>query len=159
MSVEELRVPFYTRTFAYKQAVLGGVGHEDALVHARKYKSDEYACLYNRARKCGATHAQAAGHAETCISARVAACEYAEADWSPESATRDEISARLERIERARRSVSARSRDEENQTHGALLLLWDRQPRGAPFFLRLHFSSGLGCLARSRSESPARSPV
>jgi hypothetical protein len=86
------------------------VGHDDALVHARKYKSDEYACLYNRARTCGATHAQAAEHSETCISARVAACERAEADWSPESAARDEISARLERIERAlaRDQISAR---------------------------------------------------
>jgi hypothetical protein len=110
MSVEELRVPFYMRTWAYQQAVRDGVGHEDALVHARKYKSDEYACLYNRARTCGATHAQAAEHSETCISARVAAWEQAEADWSPESAARDEISARLERIERAlaRDQISAR---------------------------------------------------
>jgi hypothetical protein len=110
MSVEELRVPFYMRTWAYKKAVSDGVSHEDALVHARKYKSDEYACLYNRARTCGATHAQAAEHSETCISARVAACTYAEADWSPESAVRGEISARLERIERAlaRDHISAR---------------------------------------------------
>jgi hypothetical protein len=103
------------RTWAYRKAVSDGVSHEDALVHAKKCNTesslgDEYACLYHRARKCGATHAQAADHAETCISARVAACTYAEADWSPESAVRDEISARLERIERAlaRDQISAR---------------------------------------------------
>ena len=115
MSVEEWRVPFYTRTWAYKQAVRDGVGHEDALIHAKKCNTetslgDEYASLYHRARKCGATHAQASQHSETCISARVAACTYAEADWSPESVARDEISARLERIERAlaRDEISAR---------------------------------------------------
>ena len=109
MSVEELSPfweSFYMRTWAYRKAVSDGVGHEDALVHAKKCNTetslgDEYACLYNRARTCGATHAQAAEHSETCISARVAACERAEADWSPESVARDEISARLERIERA----------------------------------------------------------
>ena len=108
--IEEWRVPFYMRTWAYQQAVRDGVGHEDALVHAQKYKRDEYACLYNRARKCGATHAQAAEHSETCISARVAACERAEADWSPGGVARDEICARLERIERAlaRDQISAR---------------------------------------------------
>ena len=90
----------------YKKAVADGVSHEDALIHAKKCKDetsrgDEYACLYNRARKCGARHAQAAQHADTCIFARVAACEYAEADWSPEKQIpRDEILARLERIER-----------------------------------------------------------
>ena len=82
------------------------MSHEDALIHAKKCnaensRGDEYASLYHRARKCGATHAHAAQHAETCISARVAAWEQAEADWSPESVARDEISARLERIERA----------------------------------------------------------
>lgn len=115
MSVQEWRVPFYTRTWAYKQAVRDGVSHEDALIHAKNCntessRGDEYASLYHRARKCGATHAQAADHAETCISARVAAWEQAEADWSPESVARDEISARLERIERAlaRDQISAR---------------------------------------------------
>ena len=88
-------------TYAYKRAVADDVGHEDALVHARRYKSDEYACLYNRARKCGASHAQAAQHADTCIHARVSAFQYAEADWSPETQCSPyEISARLERIER-----------------------------------------------------------
>ena len=104
--IEGWRVSGYMRTWAYKTAVSDGVSHEDALIHAKKCntensRGDEYASLYNRARKCGATHAQAAQHSETCISARVAACTYAEADWSPESAARGEISARLERIERA----------------------------------------------------------
>jgi hypothetical protein len=108
-AIEGWRVPGYMRTWAYKKAVSDGVSHEDALIHARKCNTetslgDEYASLYNRARKCGATHAQAAGHAETCISARVAASEYAEADWIPErfapnEIPRDEILARLERIE------------------------------------------------------------
>ena len=89
-------------TYAYKRAVADDVGHEDALVHARRYRSsDEYACLYNRARKCGASHAQAARHADACIHARVSALKYAEADWSPETQCAPyEISARLERIER-----------------------------------------------------------
>ena len=104
--IEGWRVPGYMRTWAYKKAVSDGVSHKDALIHAKKcntenLRGDEYACLYNRARTCGATHAQAAEHSETCMSARVAACTYAEADWSPESVARDEISARLERIERA----------------------------------------------------------
>ena len=47
-------------SYAYKRAVADDVGHEDALVHARRCESDdEYACLYDRARKCGASHAQA----------------------------------------------------------------------------------------------------
>lgn len=89
-------------TYAYKrEAVADDVGHEDALVHARRYKSDEYACLYNRARKCGASHAQASRHADACIHARVSASEFADADWSPEEKCAPyEISARLERIER-----------------------------------------------------------
>ena len=90
-------------TYAYKRAVADDVSHEDALVHARRCKSDEYACLYNRARKCGASHAQAARHADACIHARVSALKYAEADWSPENENQCppyEISARLERIER-----------------------------------------------------------
>ena len=83
-------------TYAYKRAVADDVGHEDALVHARRYRSDEYACLYNRARKCGASHAQAARHADACIHARVSASQYAEADWSPEAQCAPyEISARL----------------------------------------------------------------
>lgn len=87
-------------TYAYKRAVADDVSHEDALVHARRCKSDdEYAGLYHRARKCGASHAQAARHADACVHARVSAFQYAEADWSPESAPY-EISARLERIER-----------------------------------------------------------
>ena len=113
--IEGWRVPFYMRTWAYRKAVSDGVSHEDALIHAKKCntessRGDEYASLYHRARACGATHAQAAQHAETCISARVAAWEQAEADWSPESVARDEISARLERIERAlaRDEISAR---------------------------------------------------
>ena len=93
MSVQEWRVPFYTRTWAYKQAVRDGVSHEDALIHAKNCntessRGDEYASLYHRARTCGATHAQAAEHSDACISARVAASEYAEADWRPEKRSR-----------------------------------------------------------------------
>ena len=95
---------FTMDTYAYKRAVADDVSHEDALVHAKRYrKSDEYACLYNRARTCGASHAQAARHADACIHARVSALKYAEADWSPENENQCppyEISARLERIER-----------------------------------------------------------
>ena len=88
-------------TDAYKRAVADDVGREDALVHARRCESDdEYACLYNRARKCGASHAQASRHADACIHARVSAFQYAEADWSPETQCSPyETSARLERIE------------------------------------------------------------
>ena len=93
---------FTMNTYAYKRAVADDVSHEDALVHARRCKSDdEYAGLYHRARKCGASHAQAASHADACIHARVSALQYAEADWSPEAQCAPyEISARLERIER-----------------------------------------------------------
>ena len=89
-------------SYAYKRAVADDVGHEDALVHARRCESDdEYACLYNRARKCGASHAQASRHADACIHARVSASEFAEADWSPEAQCAPyDVSARLERIER-----------------------------------------------------------
>ena len=86
-------------TYAYKRAVADDVSHEDALVHAKRCKSDEYAGLYHRARKCGASHAQASRHADACIHARVSALQYAEADWSPAKPPY-EISARLERIER-----------------------------------------------------------
>ena len=89
-------------TYAYKRAVADDVSHEDALVHARRCKSDdEYACLYNRARKCGASHAQASRHADACIHARVSASKFAEEDWSPEAQCAPyDVSARLERIER-----------------------------------------------------------
>lgn len=83
--------------YDYKRAVADDVSHEDAPVHARRCnKSDEYAGLYHRARKCGASHAQAASHADACIHARVSAWKYAEADWSPETQCAPyEISARL----------------------------------------------------------------
>lgn len=90
-------------TYDYKRAVADDVSHEDALVHAKRCKSDEYAGLYHRARKCGASHAQAASHADACIHARVSAWKYAEADWSPEAQCPPyEISARLERLLLAR---------------------------------------------------------
>ncbi len=110
-AIEEMRM----RSWAYRSSVADGVSHEKALVHAKKCHresslGDEYACLYNRARKCGATHDQAAEHADACIRARVEAREYAEADWSvgasrERAATQSEICSRLERIERALRSI------------------------------------------------------
>jgi hypothetical protein len=101
------------RSWAYKSSVADGVSHEKALVHASKYhressQGDEYACLYDRARKCGATHDQAAEHADACIRARVKAHEYAEADWTLERAVTQskrhvpsDVYSQLERIERA----------------------------------------------------------
>ena len=111
MNSEELRAAYDAfraradewtmNTYAYKRAVADDVSHEDALVHARRYRSDEYACLYNRARKCGASHAQASQHADACIHARVSASKFAEADWTPEAQCAPyDVSARLERIER-----------------------------------------------------------
>lgn len=103
-TIDKWRIPGYMRTWAYKNAVADNVSHEDALIHAtncntESSRGDEYASLYNRARKCGASHAQAASHADACIHARVSASELAEADWSPAKPP-FEISARLERIER-----------------------------------------------------------
>ncbi len=117
-AIDEWRVPTYMRSWEYRSAVAGGVGHEKALIHAKKCRcetsqGDEYACLYYRARKCGATHDQAVEHADACIRARVEACEYAEADWTLERAVTQsekqlvppEICSRLERIERALHSL------------------------------------------------------
>jgi hypothetical protein len=86
--------------FAYKSAVADGVSHEDAAIHANRHKNDDdYARLYDRARKCGATHAQAGPYADKIICARKQAFE---ADWVPDHriALLHEICARLERNER-----------------------------------------------------------
>jgi hypothetical protein len=85
--------------FAYKSAVADGVRHEDAAIHANRHKNDDdYARLYDRARKCGATHAQAGPYADKIICARKQAFE---ADWVPDDriALLHEICARLERNE------------------------------------------------------------
>ena len=54
----------------YKNAVADGVSHEDAAIHANRHRSDDsYARLYDRARTCGASHAQAALYADKCTCA------------------------------------------------------------------------------------------
>jgi hypothetical protein len=83
----------------YKSAVADGVGHEDAAIHAHRHKNGDYARLYDRARKCGASHTQAVRYADKVICARKLAFD---ADWNPDHhiALSHEICARLERIER-----------------------------------------------------------
>lgn len=110
-TIDGWRIPGYMRTWAYKSSVADNVSHEDALIHAKKCntessRGDEYAGLYHRARKCGASHAPASRHADACIHARVSASEFAEADWSPEAQCAPyEISAR----HRAHRAPFARA--------------------------------------------------
>jgi hypothetical protein len=76
------------------------LSHEDAAIHATRLRSDDsHARLYDRARKCGASHAQAVLYVDKCKCALKPAFD---ADWNPDErlAICHDVSARLERIER-----------------------------------------------------------
>jgi hypothetical protein len=78
-----------------------GLSRDDRAIHSNRVISDRscsYEGLYDRARKCGASHAQAVLYADKIICARSKSFE---ADWNPDQqiALYHEICMRLERIE------------------------------------------------------------
>jgi hypothetical protein len=82
-----------------------GLSRDEHAIHSNRLVSDRsrsYEGLYDRARNCGASHAQAVLYADKIICARSKAFE---ADWNPDQqiALYHEICMRLERIENATR--------------------------------------------------------
>jgi hypothetical protein len=80
-----------------------GLTRDESAIHSNRLTSDRscsYEGLYDRARKCGASHAQAVLYADKIICARSKSFE---ADWNPDQqiALYHEICMRLERIENA----------------------------------------------------------
>ncbi len=80
-----------------------GLSRDERAIHENRLVSDRsgsYEGLYDRARNCGASHAQAVLYADKIICARSKAFE---ADWNPDQqiALYHEICMRLERIENA----------------------------------------------------------
>jgi hypothetical protein len=80
-----------------------GLSRDEREIHSNRLTSDRscsYDGLYDRARKCGASHAQAVLYADKIICARSKSFE---ADWNPDQqiALYHEICMRLERIESA----------------------------------------------------------
>jgi hypothetical protein len=80
-----------------------GLSRDERAIHSNRLTSDRscsYEGLYDRARKCGASHAQAVLYADKIICARSKSFE---ADWNPDQqiALYHEICMRLERIENA----------------------------------------------------------